>query len=113
MYLCAGITRFAPMDAAAATLMDTVRRIDSDRIANMIDKLNGVFAASGVKTSVTEESVKAAVVTRHGVQQIRSTCRSARGASFQEALFALVRSLRAQTRCFLSSTPTLVPTWTR
>jgi len=29
--------------------MDTVVASDSDRIANMIDKLNGVFAASGVK----------------------------------------------------------------
>jgi hypothetical protein len=92
MYLCGkGITRFAPMDAAAATLMDTVRRIDSDRIANMIDKLNGVFAASGVKTSVTEESVKAAVVTRHGVPADTVYLQERHVAqAFQEALFALV-----------------------
>ena len=92
-YLCGkGITQFAPMNAAAAGLMGTVRSIDSDRIAAMIDKLNGVFARGGVETSLTEGSVKAAVVSRYGVPADTVYLQERHVAqAFQEALFVAVR----------------------
>ncbi|MGP8206877.1 MAG: hypothetical protein ACLQVK_12645 [Acidimicrobiales bacterium] len=91
-YLCGkGITQFAPMNAAAAGLMGTVRSIDSDRIAAMIDKLNGVFARGGVETSLTEGSVKAAVVSRYGVPADTVYLQERHVAqAFQEALFVAV-----------------------
>jgi hypothetical protein len=91
-YLCGkGITQFAPMNAAAAGLMGTVRSIDSDRIAAMIDKLNRIFATGGVETSLTEGSVKAAVVSRYGVPVDAVYLQERHVAqAFQEALFAAV-----------------------
>jgi hypothetical protein len=92
MYLCGkGITRFAPMPAAAEALMSTVRCTDSDRIAAMIDKLSRLFAANGIETSVTEEAVKSAIAERYEVPvgtvylQERHVAQA-----FQEALFAVV-----------------------
>lgn len=91
MYLCGkGITRFAPMSPAAAPLMGTVRSIDSDRIAAMIEKLSRIFAAGGIETSVTEASLKAAVVSRYGVPADAVFLQERHVAqAFQEALFAL------------------------
>ncbi len=92
MYLCGkGITRFAPMNARAADLMGMVRSIDSDRIVAVIDKLNCIFAAAGVKTSLTERSIKAGVVHRCGapVDAIYLQERHIAQA-FQEALVAAV-----------------------
>jgi hypothetical protein len=90
MYLCGkGITRFAPMNADAADLMGTVRSIDSRRIVAMIDKLNRIFAAGGIGTSLTEGSLKAAVVSRYGVPPDAVYLQERHVAqAFQEALFA-------------------------
>ena len=91
-YLCGkGITQFSPMSAAAAGLMGTVRSVDSDRVAVMIDKLGRIFEASGIPTAVTETSIKAAIVSRYGIPadwvylQERHVAQG-----FQEALFATV-----------------------
>ncbi|HUB69314.1 MAG TPA: hypothetical protein VL984_02730 [Acidimicrobiales bacterium] len=68
MYFCGkGITRFSPMTPAAETLMGTVRSTDSARMAAMIAKLAVLFAAIGVETSLTEETLKARVAERAGV----------------------------------------------
>jgi len=69
----------------------------------------------GVKTSVTEESVKAAVVTRHvGSRQMTVYLQERHVAqAFQEALFALV-PIASRPDALLSlfhANP--VPTWTR
>jgi hypothetical protein len=92
MYLCGkGLTRFAPMSPAAAQLMGTVRSIDSDRIAAMIEKLGRILAAGGVETSVTEASLKAAVMSRYGVPAEAVFLQERHVAqAFQEALFAAV-----------------------
>jgi hypothetical protein len=89
-YLCGkGITQFAPMSAAAAGLMGTVRSIDSDRIAAMIDKLGRLFASGGVETSLSEHSLRAAVVSRYGVPADAVYLQERHVAqAFQEALFA-------------------------
>ncbi len=91
-YLCGkGITQFAPMNAAAAGLMGTVRSIDSDRIAAMTGRLSRIFAAAGVETSLTEGSLKAAVVRRYGVPADAVYLQERHVAQgFQEALFAAV-----------------------
>jgi len=69
MYLCGkGITRFAPMNAAATALMGEVRRTDSDRILALIAKLHSVFGVEGARTTVTEGSIKASVVARSGAE---------------------------------------------
>jgi hypothetical protein len=91
-YLCGkGITQFAPMSAAAAGLMGTVRSVDSDRIAAMIDKLSRIFEASGIRTGVTEGSIKAAIVSRYGIPADSVYLQERHVAQgFQEALFATV-----------------------
>jgi hypothetical protein len=91
-YLCGkGITQFAPMSAAAAGLMGTVRSIDSDRIAAMTEKLSRIFAAAGVETSLTVGSLKAAIVSRYGVPGDAVHLQERHVAQgFQEALFAAV-----------------------
>jgi rhamnose utilization protein RhaD (predicted bifunctional aldolase and dehydrogenase)/NAD(P)-dependent dehydrogenase (short-subunit alcohol dehydrogenase family) len=91
MYLCGkGITRFAPMNSAA-TAMDTIRRIDSARLVVMIERLNRLFAAGGVPTAVSEESVRAAIVLRHGVPARTVYLQERHVAqAFQEELFARV-----------------------
>ncbi len=113
-YLCGkGITQFAPMNAAAAGLMGTVRSIDSDRIAAMIDKLNGVFARGGVETSLTEGSVKAAVVSRYGVPADTVYLQERHVAqAFQEALFVAVGPGRSPPRWPECSVPARAPNWT-
>lgn len=92
MYLCGkGITRFAPMNPAATSGMDAIRSIDSARIVAMIEVLNGLFAAAGVLTAVSEQSVKAAVVRRHSVPEETVHLQERHIAqAFQEALFAAV-----------------------
>jgi hypothetical protein len=91
-YLCGkGITQFAPMSAAAAGLMGTVRSIDSDRIAAMTETLSRIFAVAGVETSVSEGSLKAGVVGRYGVHADTVYLQERHVAQgFQEALFAVV-----------------------
>ena len=67
MYLCGkGITRFDPMSAAAAGLLEVIRDKNSTRLARMTARLAEVFAAAGLDTDLDEEAVKARVVARHG-----------------------------------------------
>ena len=91
MYLCGkAITRFAPMSPAATGLMATIRDIDAIRIAEMINKLAGLFTAAGIGVEVTEQSVKAAVVARHGLRQGPVYLQERHVAqAFQEALFSV------------------------
>lgn len=95
MYLCGkGITRFAPMPAAAAALMGTVRLADSDRMAAMIDRINRLFVANEVEASVTEESVRTGIAERYGVAADAVYLQERHVAqAFQEALFRAVPAL--------------------
>ena len=92
-YLCGkGITQFAPMNAAAAGAdghgpLDRLRpHRGHDRQAQ-----RRLFAAGGVETSLTEGSVKAAVVSRYGVPADTVYLQERHVAqAFQEALFVAV-----------------------
>ncbi len=92
MYLCGkGVTRFAPMSGDAVGLMDTIRRNDSTRIATMIERVARLFEDGGVDTGVTEASVKAAIVQRHGLPLDTIYLQERHVAqAFQEAVFARV-----------------------
>ncbi len=89
MYLCGkGISRFSPMSGTAVGLLETIRRSDSTRLAAVIDKLAGLFAAHGMETGVSEESIKAAVVQRYGVPYSSVFLQERHVAqAFQEAVF--------------------------
>lgn len=67
MYLCGkGITAFDPLSADAAELLGVIRRNDSVRMAQMVEKLAAYFSAAGIETGLNEAEVKARVVERHG-----------------------------------------------
>ena len=92
MYLCGkGITRFAPMNAAAQGLIDLIWKNDIGRTARMVDVLARLFASHGVETGLSPEAVKQMVVRRHGSPP-ETVCVQERhvAQAFQEALFARV-----------------------
>lgn len=67
MYICGkGITRFDPMNAQAATLLEVIRSKDSERMARMTDRLAGLFAAAGLQTGLDAKAVRQRIVGRHG-----------------------------------------------
>lgn len=92
MYICGkGITRFERMTPEAERLIGTIRRNDSARMALMVEKLAGVFAARGVATGLTEAGVIDMVVRRHGCPRQAVYLQERHLAqAFQEAFFALV-----------------------
>lgn len=92
MYICGkGITRFAPMSEEAATLLEVIRRNDSERMARMTARLAEVFAQAGVETGLTEDRVKDQVMARHGCPRETVYLQERHLAqAFQEALFAQV-----------------------
>lgn len=92
MYVCGkGITRFDPFNPAARPVLDTIRRNDSTRIREMIQRLERHFADRGTPTGMTESAVIDMVVRRHGCRraqvwlQERHVCQA-----FQEALFRIL-----------------------
>lgn len=67
MYICGkGVTRFDPLPADAAELLQAIRDTDSRRMADMVAKMGQVLAQAGFDAGVDEVSVKAMVVARHG-----------------------------------------------
>ncbi len=93
--------------------MGTVRSVDSDRIAAMIDKLSRIFEASGIRTGVTEGSIRAAIVSRYGIPADSVYLQERHVAqAFQEALFATVgpEALPGALVSLLGADPG--PTWT-
>jgi hypothetical protein len=91
-YICGkGITRFAPMSAAASELIQTIRNNDSERMAAVTDKLRAVFANAGLETGLDAEAVKSRIVARHGSPRETVYLQERHVAqAFQEALFAAV-----------------------
>jgi hypothetical protein len=67
MYLCGkGISRFAPLSTEGASLLNTIRKNDSTRMAQMVKKLSECCAEAGLSVRLTEAGVKQMVVERHG-----------------------------------------------
>ena len=91
-YLCGkGITRFAPLTAEAAALLDEIRGNDSVRMARMTERLAEVFAAAGWDLGLDEAAVKERIVRRHG-SPVETVYLQERHLAqvFQEALFERV-----------------------
>lgn len=94
IYLCGkGITGFARMSEEAERLLGIIRRNDSARMKQMIEKLEGVFNERGVPTGLDEGKVIEMVMRRHGCPrervylQERHICQA-----FQEAFWEKVGS---------------------
>lgn len=92
IYICGkGIVRLAPLCAEALEILEIIRRNDSSRIREMIERLEQTLAARGMPTGITENDVIDRVVQRHGCRreqiwlQERHVCQA-----FQEALFRLL-----------------------
>lgn len=94
MYLCGkGVVGFEPetMTPEAKRLLDTIRKNDSTRIAQVVTKLSDVFAQRGFDLGVTVHTVIDMVAKRHGCPresvylQERHVCMA-----FQQAFFANV-----------------------
>jgi hypothetical protein len=92
IYICGkGITRFAPMNETAQRLIETIRRNDARRMAEMIQRLEAAFARGGVPTGLDEAAVIDMVVRRHECPRERVYLQERHAAqAFQEAFFARV-----------------------
>ncbi len=65
-YLCGkGITQFSPMNDEACDLLAVIRQNDSERMAQMAEKLASLFAAQGLETGLNASAVKARIARRH------------------------------------------------
>lgn len=65
-YICGkGITRFNTMTPRAKELIETIRRNDTQRMAEMIRKLADVFDRHNVKTGLDDAAIIARVARRH------------------------------------------------
>ena len=92
VYVCGkGITRFDPLTAEAAALLQTIRDNDSARTAAVVDKLAAVFTAARLDTGLDADAIKARVVARHGVPPETVYLQERHVAqAFQEVLFEIV-----------------------
>lgn len=90
MYICGkGISRFDPLSARGAALLQTIRDKDSMRMAEMIQRLDEVFSAAGFNSGVTEATAVEMVVRRHGAPR-KTVCLQERhiAQAFQETFAA-------------------------
>jgi hypothetical protein len=93
MYICGkGLVRFEPMTAVAQDLISQIRRNDEARMRRMVEEMDSLFTARGVKTGLTAEEITDRIVSHHGVAR-ESVCLQERhiAQAFQEALFELFR----------------------
>jgi hypothetical protein len=92
MYLCGkGIVRLAPMVPVARDLMHWIRQSDAGRMRQMVDLVEGIFAAHGVGTGLTEQKILDRISDRYQVDRA-SVCLQERhvAQAFQEEFFRLV-----------------------
>jgi len=91
-YLCGkGLTAFDTMTPEAQRLLGKIRKADSQRAAEMITRIEQVFAARGVPTGLTNDRVIDMVVRRHGCPRHTVYLQERHVAqAFQEAAFAAI-----------------------
>ena len=92
LYICGkGTTRFDPVPPQAMAVLAKIRQGDAIRMAQMVEKMAGVFAGAGLSLGVTQEGIKQGIVTRHGcsLDQVYLQERHIAQA-FQEAFIARV-----------------------
>ena len=90
MYVCGkGITRFVKPTAQASRLLAKVRENDSRRIAEMLRRLDGIFAGHGVEIHLDADELAMRVAERCGCALGAVTLQERHVAmAFQEAFFA-------------------------
>jgi len=94
LYICGkGITRFASLSAEAQRLIEVIRRNDTQRMAEMIRRMEKAFAAHGAATGLDLPAVVNRIVARHGCKK-ETVCPQERhlAQAFQEVLFEKVPS---------------------
>ena len=91
-YICGkGITRFDEMTPEAARLIDVIRRNDSTRMAQMIERMEHLFTERGLRTDIDENAVVEMIVRRHGSDRNTVVLQERHvSQAFQEALFQKV-----------------------
>jgi len=91
-YLCGkGITRFEEMTPEAARLIDLIRRNDSTRMAQMIERMKQILTERGLETDIDEKAVVEMIVGRHGSDRSTVYLQERHiSQAFQEALFEKV-----------------------
>lgn len=92
IYFCGkGITRFEELSPEAARLIERIRRNDAARMAQMVERVERVFAERGLKTGVDDSAVVDMIVRRHGSDRNTVWLQERHvSQAFQEALFARV-----------------------
>lgn len=92
-YFCGkGITRFDEMTPRATRLIDVIRRNDSMRMAQMVERMERLFAERGLRTGIDENAVVEMIVRRHGSDRNTVYLQERHvSQAFQEALFAKVQ----------------------
>jgi hypothetical protein len=92
MYICGkGVTKFDPVPSTASQILQTIRKSDVQRMAEMTAKAAAVFHQAGCDLGVTEASIKQMIVKRHGCDASIVYIQERHIAqAFQEALFAKV-----------------------
>ncbi|MEN8126273.1 MAG: hypothetical protein ABFR90_00545 [Planctomycetota bacterium] len=91
-YICGkGISRFEPLSAGAAELLNGIRGNDALRMREMTEKMARVFGEHGVETGLDETAVIERVVKRHGVERDMVTLQERHlTQAFQEVFFEKV-----------------------
>ncbi len=92
VYLCGkGVDPFAPPTDTAVRLTTEARRTDVDRMRLMVDRLRECFAAAGMATVITADSIAEEVAEVAGVPRTWVVLQERHVArAFQEALFLTV-----------------------
>jgi len=92
-YFCGkGITRFDEMTPQATRLIGVIRRNDSTRMAQMVERMERCFAERGLRTDIDESAVVEMIVRRHGSDRHTVYLQERHvSQAFQEALFKKVR----------------------
>lgn len=113
MYICGkGIVRFEDMTPQGRELLNVIRHSDSTRMAQMTERLSGIFAGRGLQTELDENAVKDMIVRRHGSPRETVYLQERHIAqAFQERLFETVPVERrsAQVNTLLSTTSKAAP----
>lgn len=92
IYFCGkGITRFDALTPTATQLLELIRRNDSTRMAQMVERMASCFAERGLETGIDEQAVVEMVVRRHGSARDTVYLQERHvSQAFQEALFEKV-----------------------
>ncbi|NIA07819.1 MAG: hypothetical protein GWP14_09355 [Actinobacteria bacterium] len=93
MYICGkGINRFEQLTKRAAELIKTIRQNDDKRMAEMIGRIEAIFASTGLATHLDAKAIIDGVVRRHGCDSKTVTLQERHIAqAFQELLFKKVK----------------------